>query len=364
MTRKERMEMRRRRRRVRIIRKCIKTAVYIIPILIAALIIWKVIVPMFPKKVQDNRIVEAQASVVGPGDAMKVTYTGSSGQNGWNVDNTGWWYLNDDNTYFAGGWQTIDNQKYYFTKDGYMATGWQNIDGESYFFTVSGVEDPEAKQKLVAITYDDGPSGNTGRLLDCLEANGAKATFFVVGQQAEANVETLKRMDEMGMEIGSHTYSHPWLTQLDAAGIQQEMQHNEDVISQIIGHGTTIMRPTGGGINDTVRANVARPMICWDVDTLDWDHRDPQKTIENIRNQVTDGSIILMHDLYSTTVDASEVIIPELISQGYKLVTISEMAELRGIKLEAGEDYYDFYPPEDMTVEDGSADGDVGEDAA
>lgn len=365
MTRKERMEIRRRRRRIRLIRKCIKIAVYIIPVLIAVLIIWKVIIPMFPKEDKKDKTIDVQAEVIGPGDAMRVTYAGGDGVKGWNVDNTGWWYLNDDNTYFASGWQTIEGQKYYFTDNGYMATGWVNVDGESHFFKVSGVEDQNAKQKLVAVTYDDGPSANTERLLDCLEENGVKATFFVVGTQVEAYPEILQRMDEMGMEIGNHTYDHTLLNSVDAATIQQKMQQNEDVIKQILGHGTTIMRPTGGGINDTVRATVDMPMICWDVDTLDWKTKDVQSTVNTILEQVSDGSIILMHDLYSTTVDASEIIIPELIRQGYKLVTVSELAELRGVTLQPGVDYYDFYPPEDMTSEEGE-DGsdDTGDDGA
>lgn len=354
MTREQKLkiiEKRRRRRRIRIIRRCIKIGIYAVMALLAFLIIWKVIIPLFPKGNGKDKAMEVQAEVIGPGNAMRVTYRGENGVQGWNVDGTGWWYLNEDNTYFASGWQTIDGEEYYFTQNGYMATGWLSIDGESHFFTVSGTEEPDAKQKLVAITYDDGPSQNTDRLLDCLEENGAKATFFVVGTQVEQYPETLQRMDEMGMEIGSHTYDHTYLYQVDAATIEEKMRLNEEVITGILGHGTTIMRPTGGGVNDTVRATINEPMIHWDVDTLDWSHRNAQTTVNTILEQVEDGSIILMHDLYSATVDASEIIIPELIKQGYKLVTVSELAELRGVTLEAGEVYYDFYLPEDMPVE-------------
>ena len=168
------------------------------------------------------------------------------------------------------------------------------------------------------------------------------------------------------MEIGSHTYDHTYLYQVDAATIEEKMRLNEEVITATIGHGTTIMRPTGGGVNDTVRATVTEPMIHWDVDTLDWDHRNAQTTVNTILEQVQDGSIILMHDLYSATVDASEIIIPELIRQGYKLVTISELAELRGVTLESGEVYYDFYLPDDIPSEEtqGNVEENSGEDNA
>lgn len=363
MTRREIIEKRRRKRRIQIIRRCIKAGIYATLAILAIVVIWKVIVPLFPERKQEDKMLEVQAEVLGPGDALKVAYTGSNGVEGWNVDSVGWWYLDEDHTYFASGWQTIEGQEYYFNDSGYMATGWYNIDGESYYFKVTGEQDPEATQKLVALTYDDGPSQYTERLLDCLEENGVKATFFVVGTQVEAYPEILQREDALGMEIGSHTYDHTLLNRVDAATIQQKMQQNEDVIASVIGHGTTIMRPTGGGINDTVRLAVAQPMICWDVDTKDWEHRDAQKTVNRILELVQDGSIILMHDLYSATVDASEIIIPELIRQGYKLVTISELAELRGVTLEPGVDYYEFYPPEDVTTEGDKGEGQA-EDAA
>lgn len=354
MTRREIIEKRRRKRRIQIIRRCIKAGIYATLAIVAMVIIWKVIVPLFPKGEEEDKMMEVRADVLGPGDALKVAYTGSNGVEGWNVDSVGWWYLNEDHTYFASGWQTIEGQEYYFNDSGYMATGWYNIDGESYYFKVTGEQDPEATQKLVAVTYDDGPSPYTDRLLDCLEENGVKATFFVVGTQIEAYPEALQRENELGMEIGSHTYDHTLLNKVDAETIKEKMQQNEDVMTNIIGHGTTLMRPTGGGINDTVRSAVNQPMICWDVDTRDWEHRDAQKTISNILEQVQDGSIILMHDLYSATVDASEIIIPELIRQGYKLVTVSELAELRGVTLEPGSAYYDFYPPEDAAADGNS----------
>ena len=87
-------------------------------------------------------------------------------------------------------------------------------------------------------------------------------------------------------------------------------------------------------------------MIIWDLDTLDWETKNVDSIVSEVLNNVKDGSIVLMHDLYETTVEASEIIIPELVSRGYRMVTVSELAELRGVTLEAGEDYEAFYVPE------------------
>lgn len=348
----------------------IKISVYTLFALIVVGVVWAIATPLF-KKIKSNEPKEqevvAVAEVIGAGDAAKKAYGGSSGSYGWNVDDAGWWYLNGDNTYFSNGWQTIDGNKYYFEEDGHIATGWVDIGDASHYFKADGIEDPDAHQKLVALTYDDGPAECTSRLLDILEQYGIKATFFVVGEQAETYPETLKRAADMGMEIGSHTYDHTYLNRVSAEEIETAMRKNEETLTGIIGHGTKIMRPTGGGINDTVREVVNMPMICWDVDTLDWDSKDADSVTEITLNQVKDGSIILMHDLYESTVDASERIIPELLSQGYRFVTISELAQRRGVVLQAGMDYYDFYPPAretDNTAEDADSEDVTGEDGS
>lgn len=263
---------------------------------------------------------------------------------GWKADDSGWWYVKEDETKFSNEWQTIDGVEYYFDKDGYMSIGWVDIGDKSHFFRVDGSEDKEAHQKLVALTYDDGPSENTSRLLDILEQYDVPATFFVVGTQCQAYPETLKREAELGMEIGSHTYDHTYLHKVSAEEIKRVMDKNEEVLNSIIGKGSVHMRPTGGGMNDTVRETIQFPMILWDVDTLDWKSKDADSVVEIALSEVKDGSVILMHDLYESTVDASERIIPELIKQGYRLVTVSELAKRRGVDLKNGKAYYDFYP--------------------
>lgn len=350
MTKRERMERRRRRQRIRRIRMAIKIFIYTLIAVLIGVVVWAVASRFIKPEEADKTIPSVDAvteeSAVEEVTAVKSPYTGTGGRNGWNVDENGWWYLNDDETIFTSGWQTIDGNEYYFDEYGYMATGWKQVDGEYYLFGQDGLMEPDATEKLVALTYDDGPSNHTDRLLDCLVENGAKATFFVVGTQIEEFPEVLKRTEELGMEIGSHTYDHPYLKQISAADIQTTMDKNETLITSILGHGTTIMRPTGGAVNDTIRANVNRPMILWDIDTLDWDTRDAQSVADKVLNDVQDGSIILMHDLYEATVEATEIFLPELVSRGYRMVTVSELAQLRGITLQNGQEYSAFYPPQ------------------
>lgn len=361
------MERRKRRKRIRRLRMAIKITIYALMVLLIGGVVWAV-VSRFIKN-DDTLPTESdtvtKTGVIGSGDALRTAYTGTGGRMGWNVDETGWWYLNDDETIFTSGWQTIDGNQYYFNENGYMATGWNQVDGEYHYFRIDGIEEPEATEKLVAVTFDDGPSSHTDRLLTCLENNGAKATFFVVGEQVEQYPDALKRAESLGMEIGSHTYDHPYISQLDADGVVETMAKNDEVITSVLGHGTTIMRPTGGAVNDIIRSNVNRPMINWDLDTKDWKSKDVDSIVNLVLEHVQDGSVILLHDLYETTVEASEIFIPELVSRGYRMVTVSELAGLRGVELEVGEVYENFYVPEaegedapeseDTTAEEGTA---------
>lgn len=268
-----------------------------------------------------------------------------SGNIGWNTDDNGWWYMNPDQTIFTDGWKTLDGQRYYFTEDGYMATGWVNTgDVTDYYFNSDGVLDSSKHQKLVALTFDDGPSANTDLILDTLAKYDAKATFFVVGTQADYYRDELQREVNEGMEIGNHTWDHMTLKFHSKEEIQEQLDKNDELLMDLIGFTPTIMRPTGGGVDETVVTSVGRPMIQWDVDTLDWETKDPETTISRALDLVEDGSIILMHDLYQATAEASVDLIPALNDLGYKMVTISELAEAYGYDLEPGGIYYAFYP--------------------
>ncbi len=314
-------------------------------VLVLLLLLIFVIIPRIGKgKSKENEVPEAVK--VSTDTASKTAVdAGKSGIDGWNLDDTGWWYKNDDNTMYTSGWKTVDGQRYYFKDDGYMATGWVNTGNvRDDYFDESGILDPSKKQKLIALTFDDGPSKNTDTILDVLEQYDAKATFFVVGMQAEYYTDQLKREQSMGMEIGSHTYEHTTLKYQDADTIRNAMDKNDETINKLIGITPEIMRPTGGGVDETVANNIFKPMINWDVDTLDWDTKDADNTFDVATTTSKEGSIILMHDLYEATAEAVKMIVPELKKQGYKMVTISELAEAYGYTLEPGGLYFDFYP--------------------
>ncbi len=202
--------------------------------------------------------------------------------------------------------------------------------------------DPE--KPMVAITYDDGPHlTHTPELLDLLEEYGVVATFFEVGSRLKTMPQFLSRMDEMGCEIGNHSYSHKNFTKLSSDGILNEIESTNAIIREQVGHNASLVRVPGGNVNDTVKSTIAFPIISWCVDTLDWKTLDADKVIKSVKStEKLDGAIILMHSLYSSTVEASETIIPWLLDQGYQLVTVSELAEYKGYELENGKVYYSF----------------------
>ena len=197
---------------------------------------------------------------------------------------------------------------------------------------------------MVALTFDDGPSKYTERILNSLEANGGRATFFMVGNRVASYASTVKRMADLGCETNSHTWAHTYLTNMSEGQILQSLNQTRDAIVAAGGNAPKGVRPPGGKINDASKAVLAKagmPSIVWSVDTLDWKTRNAQKTIDTVFSQVKDGDIVLMHDLYEQSAIAAETLIPELTKRGYQLVTVSEMAELRG-GMAAGHSYGHF----------------------
>jgi peptidoglycan/xylan/chitin deacetylase (PgdA/CDA1 family) len=197
---------------------------------------------------------------------------------------------------------------------------------------------------MVAVTYDDGPHlTNTPALLALLEKYGVVATFFEVGSRLETMPQFLTQMEELGCEIGNHSYSHSNLTRLSSSGVYQEIEKTNALIRQEVGHDATVVRAPGGNINSTVKSAIDFPLINWSIDTQDWKYRSSSHVISVIKNAGNlDGDVILMHSLYSSTVEASETIIPWLIEQGYQLVTVSELARYRDVDLTSGSVYYSF----------------------
>lgn len=204
---------------------------------------------------------------------------------------------------------------------------------------------PNSTDKLVCFTFDDGPYAPvTNKILDTLEKYNGKATFFVVGDRAGTYSDEIERAAKMGCEIGTHTYSHVNLNTLSVDEMQKEINKSCKEISKYSHKKVKVLRPPEGAANDTVKANVGMPMVMWSVDSRDWDYRNAEKDYQTVMDNVFDGSIVLMHDLYPATADAVARIIPELAKQGYKFVTFSELMKIRGVEVEPGEKYFSATP--------------------
>ena len=205
----------------------------------------------------------------------------------------------------------------------------------------------DPSRPMIALTFDDGPKTSvTGRILDSLQANGGRATFFMLGSNVNANAGVIKRMVDQGCEVANHTHDHKYLTKIGAEGIVSQVGSTNQKIQAVCGVSPVLMRPPGGYIDAAslnVLGSMGMPAIMWSIDTRDWQHRNAQRTIDTVLSQVKDGDIILMHDIYSTTADAAVVLIPELTARGYQLVTVSELAAYRG-GIAPGHKYSQFRP--------------------
>ncbi|MGN0466384.1 MAG: polysaccharide deacetylase family protein [Lachnospiraceae bacterium] len=198
--------------------------------------------------------------------------------------------------------------------------------------------DPE--KPMVAITYDDGPHPTiTDEVLDALEENNAVATFFMLGENIPGREDIIKRSKNLGNELCSHAYDHPQLTKLSGEKIKKQMSDTDKLIEAAIGQKAPLMRPPYGAYDQKVRDNVGKPMILWSVDTLDWEHKDSNKTYD-VCMTAKDGDIILMHDIQASSGKAAGKIYRGLQEKGFQLVTVSEMYESRGQKFKNGGSYF------------------------
>ena len=187
----------------------------------------------------------------------------------------------------------------------------------------------EAKKhvKMVALTFDDGPDPKTTpQALDILKKYGAKATFFMVGQNIAGNEAIVKRVHNEGHQIGIHTWDHPVLTKLPLESAQKEILDTQTAINNVIGIKPTITRPPYGAINATIQNSVDQSFIMWNVDSLDWKTRNTKAIMQEIA-KTQPGSIILMHDIHQTSIDALPSVLEYLKSNGYTLVTVDELLE-------------------------------------
>ena len=201
------------------------------------------------------------------------------------------------------------------------------------------VELPE-ETKYVALTFDDGPKeGTTDRLLDGLREKGASATFFLVGEQAAMDHDLVKRIQNEGHQVGNHTWSHVRLEGEDSSEILEEIDRNERLLGELLGGEGYWLRPPYGVIAPEIEGKVTVPLVKWSVDPRDWESRDADQIIKAVLEQVEPNSIVLLHDIYSPSVDAALEIVETLQKEGYVFVTVEELLRLNGITPQAGAFY-------------------------
>ncbi len=196
-------------------------------------------------------------------------------------------------------------------------------------------------KKLIAFTFDDGPSEtNTNYLLDNLDKYDAKVTFFVLGSRVNSNKETIKRAYLEGNAIGSHTYNHRNLNLLSDVALMDEVKKTNEAIKEVIGTSPTLLRPPYGNLTDHGKELANMSIVLWNIDPLDWKYKDKNRVAQEIIEHAHDGAIVLVHDIYKSSVDGALLAMEELQKQGYAFVTINEMAQLRGIKLDTTTSYF------------------------
>lgn len=359
-------ERMRRKKRQMMIRRITRLATYAVAlVLVLVFVIRGIIFPIINrvggKSAGTSVEVQAQTAEADPNAAIRQPLKGkgdigkvSAVTPGWHEDENGRWYQNADGTYYAAGFQEIDGVTYSFDDNGHLQTGWVAKGVKDYYFNDDGSYNPEKKRPMLAMTFDDGPGEYTQKLLDCLEENNARATFFMQGKNVGSYPDAVKRMVELGCEIGSHSWDHPQLTNLDLSSVAKQFEDTDNALIQACGQPASVARAPYGAYNQDVIDTVGKPFFMWSLDTLDWQLMDADADYNAVMNgDLTDGSIILMHDIHEPSVNAALKIIPDLIAQGYKLVTVSELAEAKGVTLQNAS-YVDFW---DSTLSRGEVAG-------
>ncbi len=180
--------------------------------------------------------------------------------------------------------------------------------------------------KKIALTYDDGPDPvYTEELLAVLEAENVRATFFLLGQEIAGQEEIVKKMYDAGHILGNHTYSHVDLLGLSEWEALEQLRKTNEVIAACTGEYPQYFRPPFGRCSESINKQISMLMIMWTLDTRDWECQDTGVIVENIVQNVKENDIILMHDGYETTVEATRQVIPILKERGYTFVTVEEL---------------------------------------
>ena len=200
------------------------------------------------------------------------------------------------------------------------------------------VEDGSENQdkKYISFTFDDGPSKYTKELLKTLELNNSSATFFMLGNRMKYNEDIVKEIYNSSSEVASHTYSHKNLDKLSSNDILNEINSPAILFNEITNGEIKYLRPPYGNYNDTVKST-NYPIILWNIDPKDWLVKDSSKVYNSVLKHACDGCIVLMHDIYPTTIEAVKMLIPKLNDMGYEVVSISNLAKYKNYEIKNSE---------------------------
>lgn len=186
-----------------------------------------------------------------------------------------------------------------------------------------------SKKPTIALTFDDGPSKYTKEIVKLLNEYDANATFFILGNKVENYHDTLTFVLESGNELGNHSYNHKKLTKLSSKELHNQIEMTNEVVKKTLGYDIRLFRPTYGATSNSLKSNINMEIVLWNVDTEDWKLRNSKKIYEKALHDIKDGKIILMHDIYKSTLESLKLLLPELKKQGYQIVTVSELKEIQ-----------------------------------
>ncbi len=193
---------------------------------------------------------------------------------------------------------------------------------------ISNADQTDPEEKLVALTFDDGPHPvYTEEILAVLAEEDVQASFFMMGKEAELYPEIVKKVSDAGHLIGNHTYTHANVCQISTEETIDEITKTNDILEDLTGKRPQFFRPPFGCKNEALEKQTGMFWIFWDVDTLDWSYQNAGQVYRQVVKNVGENDIILMHDAYPSTVEAVRELIPALREMGYTFVTVDRLVE-------------------------------------
>lgn len=212
-----------------------------------------------------------------------------------------------------------------------------NLNKDTYYKKINNkIIDPY--KKVVAFTFDDGPSKYTESIIDLLYENDANGTFFILGNKVKYYSNIINKSISYGNEIGNHSYNHKSLNNLSKEDFLYQINTTQNIIYEISGYTPKYLRPTYGNTSTNLKKYSPLEIVLWTVDPEDWKYKNSKTIAKRVLDKVKDESIVLMHDTKERTFKALKIIIPELKKQGYQFVTISQLKEVQKIREKTG--YY------------------------